>query len=68
MNNKNPWWLATQMGHENTEMIFKHYGKFTLFFGNTSGQKSAEKLSAREVHEKNTTINYQIYNNKIFKH
>lgn len=26
-NGENVFWLATQMGHENTEMIFKHYGK-----------------------------------------
>ncbi len=26
--NENIFWLATQMGHENTEMIFKHYGKW----------------------------------------
>lgn len=27
-NGENVFWLATQMGHENTEMIFKHYGKW----------------------------------------
>lgn len=27
-NNENIFWVATQMGHENTEMIFKHYGKW----------------------------------------
>jgi integrase len=24
----NPWWIATQMGHKNVDMIFKHYGKW----------------------------------------
>ena len=37
MNGENPWWLATQMGHENTEMIFKHYGKFIPNSGNSHG-------------------------------
>lgn len=27
-NGENVFWLSTQMGHENTEMIFKHYGKW----------------------------------------
>ena len=27
-NGENIFWLATQMGHENTEMLFKHYGKW----------------------------------------
>lgn len=27
-NGENVFWLATQMGHENTEMLFKHYGKW----------------------------------------
>lgn len=27
-NGENIFWLATQLGHENTEMIFKHYGKW----------------------------------------
>lgn len=27
-NNENIFWVATQLGHENTEMIFKHYGKW----------------------------------------
>lgn len=25
---ENPWFVAEQMGHENVEMIFKHYGKW----------------------------------------
>ncbi len=25
---ENPWWLATQMGHVNIEMIMRHYGKW----------------------------------------
>ncbi|BCR05313.1 phage integrase [Desulfuromonas versatilis] len=25
---ENLWWIATQMGHVNTEMILKHYGKW----------------------------------------
>lgn len=43
MNGENPWWLATQMGHENTEMIFKHYGKFIPSAGNSHGYKLAGK-------------------------
>lgn len=39
MQGENPWWLATQMGHENTEMIFKHYGKFIPSSGNAHGYK-----------------------------
>ena len=27
-NGKNPWWVATQMGHVDVEMIFKRYGKW----------------------------------------
>ena len=27
-NGENIFWLATQMGHENTEMLFKHYGRW----------------------------------------
>lgn len=27
-NGENIFWLAEQMGHENTEMLFKHYGKW----------------------------------------
>ncbi|UDM17874.1 Arm DNA-binding domain-containing protein [Vogesella sp. XCS3] len=25
---ENPWWLATQMGHVNIEMIMRHYGRW----------------------------------------
>jgi len=25
---ENPWWVASQMGHRNTEMIIRHYGKW----------------------------------------
>jgi len=25
---ENPWWVAKQMGHENIEMIMRHYGKW----------------------------------------
>ncbi|HMT02190.1 MAG TPA: DUF3596 domain-containing protein [Burkholderiales bacterium] len=27
-NGENPWWVATQMGHVDVEMIFKKYGKW----------------------------------------
>lgn len=27
-NGENPWWVATQMGHVDVEMIFKHYGRW----------------------------------------
>ena len=27
-NGENPWWVATQMGHVDVEMIFKRYGKW----------------------------------------
>lgn len=27
-NGENPWWVATQMGHINVDMIFKRYGKW----------------------------------------
>jgi integrase len=36
-NGKNPWWVAEQMGHEDVEMIFKHYGKWIP----ESGRKQA---------------------------
>jgi len=28
LNGENAWWVATQMGHVDVEMIFKHYGKW----------------------------------------
>ena len=36
-NGENPWWLATQMGHVDVEMIFKHYGKWIPQNGNQHG-------------------------------
>jgi|SRR6185437_9665604 len=36
-NGENPWWVATQMGHVDVEMIFKHYGKWIPQKGNTHG-------------------------------
>lgn len=33
-NGENPWWVATQMGHVDVEMIFKKYGKWIPRSGN----------------------------------
>ena len=49
---RNPWWLATQMGQKDIEMIVKHYGRWIP--QRRDGQSSAEASNVGTVTEPRT--------------
>jgi integrase len=50
---ESPIWLTSQMGHSNTAMIFKKYGRWIKIDGDISGEKAVAMFSTGKVKKGN---------------